>query len=224
VNVLIAGGGTAGHVFPALAVADALRDGHGAEVSFLGSQEGPEARLVPGSGYAFTPMRVASAQQRLSLRSVGAVRMTFAAARACRPIVERADVVLGAGGYASAPATLAARRTRRPLVLLSPDSVPGAVTRIAARWATAIATTFEVTRSRLPARVRIERTGNPIREAVASVWARRTALAEEAREAFGLGRDRRTLLVLGGSLGALRLDEMTREVGGGAGGAGGPHP
>ena len=211
-NVLIAGGGTAGHVFPALATADALRERLGASVTFLGSADGPEARLVPEAGYPFTALDVASAQQRLSLRSLRAIRMTFAAARACRPAVERADVVLGAGGYASAPATLAARRTHRPLVLLSPDSVPGAVTRIAARWAAAIATTFEATRDRLPARVRVERTGNPIRASVASVPERRDELAKEALATFDLDEDRRTLLVLGGSRGALRLDELTRGV------------
>jgi len=167
VNVVIAGGGTAGHVFPALATADALRERHAASVRFLGSADGPEARLVPAAGYRFMPLRVLPAQQRFSLRSLRAIRMTLAAARACRADVEEADVVLGAGGFASAPATLAARRTRRPLVLLSPDSVPGAVTRIAARWATAVATTFEATRSHLPARVRVEVTGNPIRPAIA---------------------------------------------------------
>jgi len=206
VNVVIAGGGTAGHVFPALATADALRERHDASITYLGSADGPEATLVPEAGYPFTALEVVSAQQRVSLRSLRAVRMTFAAARACRPVVARADVVLGAGGYASAPATLAARRARTPLVLLSPDSVPGAVTRIAARWATAIATTFDATRARLPARARVVRTGNPIRAAIASVPARRPALMEEAWVTFDLDRTRRTLLVLGGSQGALALD------------------
>jgi UDP-N-acetylglucosamine--N-acetylmuramyl-(pentapeptide) pyrophosphoryl-undecaprenol N-acetylglucosamine transferase len=212
VNVVIAGGGTAGHVFPALAVADALRERHAAAVTFLGSAGGPEARLVPDAGYPFTPVRVVSAQRRVSLRSIRAVRMTFTSARACRPIVEAADAVLGAGGYASAPAALAARRAHRPLVLLSPDSVPGAVTRIAARWATVIATTFEGTRTWLPARARVERTGNPIRGEIASVGERRAALAAEAFATFGLDEDRRTVLVLGGSQGALRLNVLTREV------------
>jgi UDP-N-acetylglucosamine--N-acetylmuramyl-(pentapeptide) pyrophosphoryl-undecaprenol N-acetylglucosamine transferase len=212
VNVVIAGGGTAGHVFPALAVADALRERHGASVTFLGSADGPEARLVPAAGYPFRALRVASAQQRLSIRSIRAIRMAFAAARACRPTIESADVILGAGGYASAPAALAARRARRPLVLLSPDSVPGAVTRIAARWSTAIATTFEATRARLPAGVRVERTGNPIRPAIASVPERRAEIAKEALAAFDLEEGRRTVLVLGGSQGSLRLDELTRDV------------
>src|SRR5262249_61393312 len=86
------------------------------------------------------------------------------------------------------------------------------VTRIAARWATAIATTFEAARSRLPARARVVRTGNPIREGIVAVPDRRAELAKEALATFGLDEDRRTILVLGGSLGAVRLDQLTREV------------
>jgi UDP-N-acetylglucosamine--N-acetylmuramyl-(pentapeptide) pyrophosphoryl-undecaprenol N-acetylglucosamine transferase len=97
-------------------------------------------------------------------------------------------------------------------VLVEPNSVPGAVNRLAARWATAIAVTFDATRAWFPARVRVERTGNPIRPAIASVPERRAELAKESRTVFGLEEGRRTILVLGGSQGALRLNELTREV------------
>ena len=211
-NIVVAGGGTAGHVYPALAMADALRERHGAIVTFLGSSDGPESELVPAAGYPFTALRVVSAQKRVSMRSVRALRMTLLSARRCRPVVVRADAVVGIGGYASAPAALAARRARRPLVLVEPNSVPGAVNRIAARWASAVAVTFEATRGFFPARVRVERTGNPIRPAIASVPKRRAELAKESRALFGLEEGRRTILVLGGSQGALRLNELTREV------------
>ena len=204
----MAGGGTAGHVFPALAMAEVLRRDHGADVEFLGSAEGQEALLVPAAGYPFTPLRVASAQTRVSLRSFRAIRLTFSAARRCRPLVAEADAVVGIGGYASAPGALAARRTRRPLVLVEPNSVPGAVNRIAARWARAVAVTFEATAARLPEHVRVERTGNPVRPEIVAVGERRAELAAEARTAFGLERDRRTVLVLGGSQGALHLDQI----------------
>jgi len=212
VNIVVAGGGTAGHVYPALAMADALRERHGAIVTFVGSYDGPESELVPAAGYPFTALRVVSAQKRVSMRSVGALRKTLLSSRVCRPLVARADAVVGIGGYASAPAALAARRARRPLVLVEPNSVPGAVNRIAARWAAAIAVTFDATRAWLPAGVRIERTGNPIRPAIASVPDRRAELAKEARVVFGLDEGRRTVVVLGGSQGALRLNELTREV------------
>jgi len=146
------------------------------------------------------------------MRSVGALGKTLLSSRACRPLVARADAVVGIGGYASAPAALAARRARRPLVLVEPNSVPGAVNRIAARWAAAIAVTFDATRAWLPAGVRIERTGNPIRPAIAAVPDGRAELAKEGRVVFGLEEGRGTVVVLGGSQGALRLNELTREV------------
>ena len=206
-NVVLAGGGTAGHVFPALAVADELRD-RGAEVTFVGAADGQEASLVPAAGYAFVPVRAISAQTRVSLRSVRAVAIALRAARAVRPLVDAADAVLGIGGFASAPAVLAARSTATPLVLIEQNSVPGAVNRLGARWARAVATTFEATAARLPGGPRIERTGNPIRREIAAVAAGRSTLAAEAREVFGLEDGRSTVLVVGGSQGALHVDEV----------------
>jgi UDP-N-acetylglucosamine--N-acetylmuramyl-(pentapeptide) pyrophosphoryl-undecaprenol N-acetylglucosamine transferase len=211
VKIVLAGGGTAGHVFPALAVADELR-GRGIDVTFIGTVDGQEARLVPAAGYAFVPVHAISAQTRLSLRSVRAAALAVRAARGVRPIVRGADVVIGIGGFASAPAALAARWTKRPLVLIEQNSVPGAVNRIAARWARVVATTFEATAARLPPGPRIERTGNPIRREIAAVVGNRAALTSQAREAFGLASDRRTILVVGGSLGALHLDQVVAEV------------
>ena len=205
-EVLIAGGGTAGHVFPALAVADALRE-RGATITYVGAPDGQEATLVPAAGYRFVPVRVIAAQTRLSWRSLRAVARAVVAARSLRPLVGRADVVVGVGGFASAPAVLAARWARRPLVLVDQNSVPGAVNRLAARWASVVATTFEATAARLPAGTRVERTGNPVRGAIVAVRGARARLAAEARETFGLEQGRRTVLVVGGSLGALHLDE-----------------
>jgi UDP-N-acetylglucosamine--N-acetylmuramyl-(pentapeptide) pyrophosphoryl-undecaprenol N-acetylglucosamine transferase len=210
-KVVIAGGGTAGHVFPALAVADVLRR-RGAEVTFVGARDGQEAVLVPAAGYPFVPLRAISAQTRISLRSVKAIALAVREACAVRPIVRGADVVLGCGGFASAPAVLAARWVRRPLVLIDQNSVPGAVNRIAARWARVVATTFDATAARLPKSPLVERTGNPIRAQIAAVASDRERLADEARDAFELAPDRTTVLVVGGSLGALRLDTTIAEA------------
>lgn len=205
-NVVLAGGGTAGHVFPAIAVAGELR-GRGADVTFIGAGDGQEASLVPDAGYRFVPVRAISAQTRLSLRSARAVVLAVRGARTVRPIVAPADVVIGFGGFASAPGVLAARSASRPLLLIEQNSVPGAVNRIAARWAKVVATTFEATAARLPRDLRVERTGNPIRPEIVAVPARKESLAKEAIATFGLEEDRRTVLVVGGSLGALHLDE-----------------
>jgi UDP-N-acetylglucosamine--N-acetylmuramyl-(pentapeptide) pyrophosphoryl-undecaprenol N-acetylglucosamine transferase len=207
-NVVVTGGGTAGHVFPALATAAALRDEHGATVTFIGARDGQEARLVPDAGFRFVGLPVAAAQTRLSLASLGAVRLAFAGSRRCRGLVAAADVVVSIGGFASAPATLASRRTRTPLVLIEPNTVPGLVNRIAARWADAVATTFEGTAARLPSSVRVERTGNPIRPEIAALSDHRDRLRVEACAAFDLDPDRTTVLVTGGSQGARHVDEV----------------
>jgi UDP-N-acetylglucosamine--N-acetylmuramyl-(pentapeptide) pyrophosphoryl-undecaprenol N-acetylglucosamine transferase len=206
-KVVMAGGGTAGHVFPAIAVADVLRSRHSATVSFVGAADGQEARLVPEAGYPFIPVAVAPAQTRVSLRSIRALALSAVATVRCRSLVRRADVVVGIGGYASAPAVVAARLAGRPVVLIEQNSVPGVVNRVAARWARAVATTFEQTAGRLPARARVVRTGNPIRAAVREVASNRDALAAEAFGTFDLRDDRATVLVLGGSQGAMAIDQ-----------------
>lgn len=210
-NVVLAGGGTAGHVFPAVAVAGELR-ARGAEVTFVGSSDGQEATLVPAAGFPFVPVRAISAQTRLSLRSLRAVALAVRAARDVRPLVARADVVVGIGGFASAPGALAARSAGRPLLLIEQNSVPGAVNRIAARWARVVATTFESTSRRLPPGPRIERTGNPVRPEIAAIASDRARLRTEAVEAFDLDAARRTVLVVGGSQGARHLDEVVAAI------------
>lgn len=204
-RVVMSGGGTAGHVFPAVAVAERLRD-RGHDVRFVGSESGQEATLVPDAGFPFVPVRVASAQTRVSLHTARALWMSFTAAIAVRPLVRAADVVVGIGGYASAPAILAARRVRTPIVLIEQNGVPGIVNRVAARWAGAVATTFEATAERLPPGTRVVRTGNPVRRRIADVASERVDRRAEALRAFALDAGRRTVSVFGGSQGALQLD------------------
>jgi UDP-N-acetylglucosamine--N-acetylmuramyl-(pentapeptide) pyrophosphoryl-undecaprenol N-acetylglucosamine transferase len=211
-NVVFAGGGTAGHVFPALAAADLLREKHGAHVTFIGASDGQEAALVPAAGYPFVPVHVSSAQTRVSLKAVRALWQAFAASRRCRSVVAAADVAVGIGGYASAPAVLAARRVRTPLVLVEQNSVPGAVNRVAARWARVIATTFESTRDHLPRGVPVRRTGNPLRAEIRVVPQERAELRSEAGRVFDLEPGRTTVGVFGGSQGARHLDEAIAEA------------
>lgn len=206
-NIVVAGGGTAGHVFPALATAEVLRDRYGATITYIGSIDGQEARLVPAAGIPFVGLRVAAAQSRVSVATLRAVTRADRGARSCRPIIERADAVVSIGGFAAAPAVLAAHRARRPLVLIEQNSVPGVVHRVGARWASVVATTFGATAAHLPAGTRVERTGNPIRREIIAVPVQRERLRAEARSAFGLEADRRTVLVVGGSQGALHLDQ-----------------
>jgi UDP-N-acetylglucosamine--N-acetylmuramyl-(pentapeptide) pyrophosphoryl-undecaprenol N-acetylglucosamine transferase len=208
-SVLLAGGGTAGHVSPMLALADALvRRDPGTRITALGTAEGLEARLVPQRGYELVtvakvplPRRLGADLLRVPARLKGAVD---AAATAIRDA--GADVVVGMGGYVSPPAYLAARRLGVPIVVHEQNTRPGIANRLGARLTRFVAVTFEGTR--LPHAVRL---GMPLRREISRLD--RDGLRAEARAHFGLAPDAPTLLVTGGSLGAQRLNESVREAG-----------
>jgi undecaprenyldiphospho-muramoylpentapeptide beta-N-acetylglucosaminyltransferase len=201
---IVTGGGTAGHVLPALAIADALvAAGHPrASVHYAGSERGIEARLVPPTGYPMTLLPGRGIQRRLTAANIGAVwGLLVAGLRALRLVGRlRPSVVIAVGGYASVAVGLAAVVRRVPLVVAEQNAVPGAANRLLARFAVASAVSFEGTP--LPHAVV---TGNPIRPDIAATDPARDRAA--ARAAVGVGEGRRLLLVFGGSLGALRINQ-----------------
>jgi len=201
-RVLLAGGGTAGHTSPLLATADALRRRHAdLEIVCLGTPRGLETTLIPAAGYPLElvspvplPRRLDTDLLRTPARVRTAVRETLAVLDRVRP-----DAVVGFGGYVSVPAYLAARRRRMPLVVHEGNALPGIANKVGARLTRHVATSFPGTR--LPHAVL---TGLPIRRMIAGLD--RAALRAEGRAAFGLDPALPTLLVTGGSQGALRLN------------------
>lgn len=205
---LLAGGGTAGHVNPLLAVADGLRARDAsADVLVLGTEEGLEARLVPERGYELLvvdkvpfPRRPNGAAARFPAawrRAVAQVRSHIRA--------RGVDVVVGFGGYASAPAYVAARREGIPYVVHEANARPGLANLLGARRAAAVGTTFPGTPLRGS-----EVVGMPLRPELLTLD--RAAVRAEAAAYFGLDPDRAVLLVFGGSLGARRLNEAFGEA------------
>ncbi|GAA3207491.1 UDP-N-acetylglucosamine--N-acetylmuramyl-(pentapeptide) pyrophosphoryl-undecaprenol N-acetylglucosamine transferase [Microbacterium terregens] len=200
---LLAGGGTAGHVNPLLAVADALRARNsGDRILVLGTREGLEARLVPERGYDLLlvdkvpfPRRPDRAAATFPLRFRGAIAQVRSHIRE-----HGVDVVVGFGGYASAPAYVAARNARVPVVVHEANAKPGMANVLGARRAAAVGVAFEGTRLK-GGRV----VGMPLRREIVDLD--RAALRAEAAAHFGLDPVRPTLLVFGGSLGAQRLNE-----------------
>ncbi len=201
-SVLLAGGGTAGHVSPLLSLADCLRRRDPeVVVTALGTAEGLESRLVPERGYPLLevprvplPRRPSSDLLRLPARlwsAVGAADRALASSGA--------EVVVGFGGYVSTPAYLAARRRRIPVVVHEQNARPGLANRVGARFAAAVAVTFPGTPLR-GAQV----TGMPLRREISTLD--RGAARAEARRHLGLA-DAPTVLVTGGSLGAQRLND-----------------
>lgn len=200
---LLAGGGTAGHVNPLLAVADRLRrDQPDAEVLVLGTKEGLEARLVPQRGYELATIPKLPFPRRpnaAALRFPGEYRRSISTVRAL--IRDRGiDAVVGFGGYAAAPAYSAARREGVPLVLHEANARPGLANRLGARYTPWVGVAFEGTPLPHPTFV-----GMPLRVEIEQLDAA-TARPQAAAE-FGLDPDRPTLLVTGGSLGARRINQ-----------------
>jgi UDP-N-acetylglucosamine--N-acetylmuramyl-(pentapeptide) pyrophosphoryl-undecaprenol N-acetylglucosamine transferase len=211
VKILVAGGGTAGHVFPAIAVAERLvADGH--EVRFAGTRHGQEARLVPAAGFELIEIEASPFVRSLSMRALTAPIVALRSVGRVRPIVETADVVLGMGGYVSVPVALAALRSRRPLVLHEQNAVPGLANRALARRARAVALAFVEAARHLPRRARTVVTGNPVRPAILAVPEDRARLATEAYEEFDLDPAARTVVVFGGSQGALHIDRAIADT------------
>lgn len=204
-DVLITGGGTAGHVLPALAVADALvKSGHDrARIHFVGSKRGMEAHMVTDANYALTLLPGKGIVRRLAWRNISALFGLFVAfVQSVRVVWSlRPDVIIGVGGYASVPCALAGVLLRVPLVVLNIDAVPGAANRLLGHFAKAIAVASPYA-SIHGAVV----TGVPLRDDLIAVL-RVTNGKDHARRAFGLDVDRLLIVLTGGSLGARRLNE-----------------
>lgn len=210
-NVAIAGGGTAGHVFPAIALAQELaREGH--ESTFLGTAAGLEARLVTEAGFRFVAIEAVPLARRDPAAIVRAPFVALRSIHGSRRHVARADVVVGMGGYVSVPPVLAARREGRPVVLHEQNAVPGLANRVLARGARTVALSFAEAAPRLPRGVRTAVTGNPVRQRILDVPSHRDALRAEALAALDLEAGRATVLVFGGSLGALHLNRTVADA------------
>ncbi|HEV2771949.1 MAG TPA: undecaprenyldiphospho-muramoylpentapeptide beta-N-acetylglucosaminyltransferase [Thermoleophilaceae bacterium] len=203
-RIVIAAGGTAGHVVPALAVAAALRE-RGAEVAFVGGERA-EAELVPAAGYPFHRLRVIGIDRRHPARAARAVGLAALATALAPALLRRlrADVVLGGGGYVAGPVGLAAALLRIPLALSEADSHMGLANRLLSPLARRVFLAFPPEQGARPGRQLV--TGRPIPAATLS------ADREAARARFDLPSDRPCLLVFGGSLGARSLNEAAVEA------------
>jgi undecaprenyldiphospho-muramoylpentapeptide beta-N-acetylglucosaminyltransferase len=207
-SFVIAGGGTAGHTVPAIAIGRALV-ATGADpdaVRFVGGRRGSEGRLVPAAGFPITLLPGRGIQRRLTLDNIGAAAGLVSAFVRALVLMGRwrPRAVVSVGGYAGLAAAVAAVVWRRPLVLAEQNVVPSASNRVVARWARACAVSFDGTA--LP---RAEVTGNPVRPEVLAVD-RSPAGRASARRELGIPDGRVVIGVSGGSLGARRVNEAVR--------------
>ncbi len=204
-RVLISGGGTGGHVYPALAVATRLRDEYQAEILYLGSDDGLETSLVPAVGLRLKIIKAGKLQRFVSWHTVtGVARVPVGMAQAVGIVrAFRPDVAFTSGGYVAVPAGLAARLNKVPLLMHQQDVPPNLSNRLLAPVATRISIAFADSRAYFPAHKTLH-LGNPIRQAILDV---RAVAATEARTRLGLDAELPLLLVTGGSQGARTLNQ-----------------
>jgi UDP-N-acetylglucosamine--N-acetylmuramyl-(pentapeptide) pyrophosphoryl-undecaprenol N-acetylglucosamine transferase len=204
-RVLIAGGGTGGHVIPALAIARELRDAYGAEVRFVGTERGLEKRLVPEAGFPLELIRVGQLKNVSVAKKLRTMADLPLGVMRCLGLMKRfrPDVVVGVGGYASGPAMMAAIVSRVPTLAFEPNAVPGLANRLVGKWVSAAAVNFEETRRYFRgAKV----TGIPVRQEFFEIGDQHASLPNEKPS-----RSVR-LLVFGGSQGARIFNEVMPRI------------
>jgi len=208
-RILIGGGGTGGHVFPAIAIADALKKTDpGMEFLFVGALGRLEMEKVPEAGYAIEGLPVTGFQRRLTLRNLSFFYKLLKSMMRSRRIVKsfQPHVAVGVGGYASGPILKAAARRGVPVLIQEQNSYAGVTNKLLARSAQTICVAYEKMDRYFPAD-RIILTGNPVRQHLVDIKVDLPA----AREEFGLAEDRKVCLVVGGSLGARSLNQSFME-------------
>lgn len=206
IKAIISGGGTGGHIFPALSIAAAIKAANPEnEILFVGAQGRMEMEKVPAAGYEIIGLEIAGLRRGLSLSNLSLPLKVVRSIRKARSIIRnfQPDIAIGVGGYASAPLLYAAQSLGVPTLIQEQNGFAGLTNKILAKKAKAICTAYEGMEKFFPAD-RIILTGNPIRKQM------RPAAPDTVREAFsyyGLDSGRKQLLVVGGSLGCRTLNE-----------------
>ena len=203
-RILISGGGTGGHIFPALSIANALKRRLDADILFVGAENRMEMEKVPAAGYPIKGLPVAGFDRKRLWRNFGVLLKLRRSLGMARRIVRdfKPDIGSGVGGYCSGPTLKAAQKAGVPTLLQEQNSYAGVTNKLLARRAEKICVAYDGMDRFFPAD-RIIKTGNPVRKALTE----RARERHEARACFGLNTERPTLLVIGGSLGALTVNE-----------------
>lgn len=199
----MAGGGTGGHIYPAVTIAKALQE-KGAEVLFVGTERGLEARIVPREGFEIEYIAVAGFPRRLSWRLVRALGTAFRGFLQAREIVRRfaPDVCVGTGGYIAGPVVLAAALQGKPTVIQEQNAHPGLTNRILARFVDKVALGYEAAMEGFSAPDKLVVTGNPIRPEIVEIS------REEGARRMGLAGERLRILIFGASQGAASINRV----------------
>ncbi len=203
-RILISGGGTGGHIFPAISIANAIRRRHpDAEILFVGAEGRMEMERVPAAGYKIIGLPVAGFDRHHIWRNLGVLRKLWVSMRRARKVLDafRPDIAVGVGGYASGPVLKEAQKRGIPTLIQEQNSYAGVTNRLLGSRADAICVAYEGMERFFPAD-RIELTGNPVRANLLDCQLSR----REAKEKLGFNPDRPLVVVVGGSLGARTIN------------------
>lgn len=208
IKVAFAGGGTGGHVFPALNMAEVLKKEFDAEIIFFGTERGLENKKVPERGYTLVRIPVAGFQRKITLKNVSFPWKLFKSMQICKNKLKdfKPDLVIGTGGYVMGPVLKSAQKLGIPTVLQEQNSFPGVTTRLLARKADLVFLAYEQAKDFLQTSARVLVTGNPLV----------TNLTLDSQEnlftQFKLNPQKKVLLVFGGSQGAANINQALRQV------------
>ena len=205
IRIIISGGGTGGHIFPAVSIANAIKELHPeAEILFVGAEGRMEMHRVPAAGYPIKGLPVAGFDRKNLLKNIPVLIKLFKSQRMARKIVKdfRPHAAVGVGGYASGPTLKVAGSMGIPTLLQEQNSYAGVTNKLLAKQAKKICVAYEGM-ERFFDKDKIILTGNPVRQGLLNP----TTTREEAIASFGLNPDKRTVLILGGSLGARTINQ-----------------
>ncbi|MTI85246.1 MAG: undecaprenyldiphospho-muramoylpentapeptide beta-N-acetylglucosaminyltransferase [Firmicutes bacterium] len=200
---VITGGGTGGHIYPALAIARGLQERYpGAKILYIGTKKGLEADIVPRSGLAFQSIRLSGLRRSLTPRNLLVLWRAGTGTLEARKIIKKfkPSAVVGTGGYVCGPVVIAAASLRVPTLIHEQNALPGVTNRILSVLASQVTTTFEDSVRRFPRRARVQITGLPVRPEVL------TADRNQAREKLGVLPQQALVLSFGGSQGARSIN------------------
>ncbi len=204
-KIIVTGGGTGGHVYPAISIIEALRKSHpDLEVLYVGTRRGIEADIVPKEGIDFETIEIEGLRRKLTMKNLGTLRMLFKAVGEVRKLIRtfRPDAVIGTGGYVSGPVLLAAKSQGIDYFIHEQNAHPGLVNRFMARWAKKVFISFEESRDFFGNKDNLLYTGNPVRKAF------QLQNREDCRAAYDLEENELLILSVGGSGGAETINKM----------------
>lgn len=199
-RVIISGGGTGGHIFPAISIANALKAADpDIDILFVGAEGRMEMEKIPAAGYRIVGLPVAGLYRSLTLKNFGVLIRLFKSLRKARKVIQefKPDVVVGVGGYASGPVLRQAGKMGIPTLIQEQNSFAGVTNKLLARKASAICVAYDGMEKYFP-KEKIIKTGNPVRQSFDNI----DKLKDEAVKYFGLRSGYPVVLILGGSLGA----------------------